>query len=43
MNETYLNIKNLCIAKETVDKMKKTMESEKIFANDVTGINIKNM
>ena len=43
MNETYLNIKNLCTAKETVDKMKKTMESEKIFANDVTGINIKNM
>lgn len=30
-------------SKETIDKMKKTMECEKIFANDVTGVNIKNI
>lgn len=43
MNQTYLNLKRLCTAKGTIDKMKKTMECEKIFANDVTGVNIKNI
>lgn len=33
----------MCTAKGTIDKMRKTMECEKIFANDVTGVNIKNI